>query len=105
MLLEREELIKTLRRVSLLTSDRNMGITVHYHGGQVDFMAAHPDLGTACCWMPVEDTNRNEEVILNAAYLMEAVRKVKADTVPLFFPIKDYAPAWIDNELIMPMKR
>ena len=43
----RQKVLQALRRVAILTSDRNKGVNVQINPGKMEFTATHPDLGTA----------------------------------------------------------
>ncbi len=105
------QLMHTLRRVAILTSDRNKGVNMTVSPGKMELTATHPDLGTARDVIDVDYSGEDFTVIVNAAYLIEAIGAIDTDTVALEFheegapvilrpiPSKDYF------NLVMPMRR
>jgi DNA polymerase III subunit beta len=108
---DRGRFIQTLRRVAILTSDRNRGITLDMHPGQMEITAVHPDLGTAKDVIDVEYEGEAFSLIVNVLYLMESLASVDSDTVMFEFheegepiivtpdPPKNYF------NLVMPMRK
>ncbi|MGB6064301.1 MAG: DNA polymerase III subunit beta [Desulfomonilaceae bacterium] len=107
----RQKVLQALRRVAILTSDRNKGVDVGVNPGKMEFTATHPDLGTAKDTVEVEYGGEEFTIIVNVGYLIEALSVVDTDTVSLEFhqegaplvirpePVKDYF------NLVMPMRR
>jgi len=105
------QLMHTLRRVAILTSDRNKGVNLKMSPGKMELTATHPDLGTARDVIDVEYTGDEFIVIVNAAYLIEAIGAIDTETVGIEFheegapvilrpiPSKDYF------NLVMPMRK
>ena len=107
----RTGLLQLLKRVAVLTSDRNKGITVRLVPGTLEMTAVHPDLGTAHDEIDVEYDGEERVVIINAAYLMEALAAIDSDEV-LFEFSKEKSPIIIRPDppknyfnLVMPMRR
>lgn len=108
---DRQELIQTLRRVAVLTSDRNKGIIVQIAPGKMELTATHPDLGTAKDAITVDYHGDEFEIIINVAYLIESLGVVDTDKISIEYqkeggpviirpyPAKDYF------NLVMPMRR
>jgi DNA polymerase-3 subunit beta len=80
---ERIPLIQALRRVQVLTSDRNRGITMTLKSGALDMTATHPDLGSASDSVIVDYEGQGYEIIINVNYLLEALSVVDTDSVTL----------------------
>jgi len=105
-----EALMRCLKRVTLLTSDLNKGATVQIEGGTMTLTATHPDLGTATDSVEVEHEGEPIEVVLNAAYLLDALSVLESETVRLEYR-PDGKPIIIrpsDGEyfsLVMPMRK
>jgi len=108
---DRHELAQTLRRVAVLTSDRNKGILVEVAPGKMELTATHPDLGTAKYALTVDYRGEEFEIIINVAYMIESLGVVDTDKISLEYqkegapviirpyPAKDYF------NLVMPMRR
>lgn len=104
-------LMQLLKRVAVLTSDRNKGITVRLVPGSLEMTAVHPDLGTARDEIDIQYDGDEHVVIINAVYLMEALGVIDSDDV-LFEFSKEKTPIIIRPEpeknyfnLVMPMRR
>lgn len=109
--INRQELIRTVRRVAVLTSDRNKGITIQVLPGNMEVTAVHPDLGTAKDILNVQYDGEEFSMIVNASYLQEAVAAIDTDVVSMEFhkegsPIV-LRPDGIDTyfNLVMPMRK
>jgi DNA polymerase-3 subunit beta len=109
--INRQELIRTVRRVAVLTSDRNKGITIQVVPGNMEVTAVHPDLGTAKDALNVQYEGEEFSIIVNASYLQEAVAAIDTDLVSLEFH-KEGSPIILRPEevdtyfnLVMPMRK
>lgn len=107
----RQGLIQTLRRVAVLTSDRNRGISVTVSPGKMEFKASHPDLGTAQDEVHVEYDGEEFQMIINVSYLIEALGIIDTEKVSVEYS-KEGAPIIIRPvppknyfNLVMPMRK
>lgn len=107
----RLSLMQGLKRVAVLTSERNKGVTVRVIQGKMELTAFHPDLGTARDVVDVEYTDEDFSIIVNVNYLLEALSVVDTDTASLEFH-KEGAPIIIRPHpaksyfnLVMPMRK
>lgn len=108
---DRAKLLQTAKRVAILTSERNKGLNVTVSENQIELTATHPDLGTARDVLDVEYSGEEFTIIINAAYLMEALNAVDSEAITLEYhregapivvrpdPAKDYF------NLVMPMRK
>lgn len=80
---DRAKMAQTIKRVAVLTSERNKGIFVAFSAGKLEMTATHPDLGTAKDSVEVEYNGNEFEIIFNAAYLLESLGAMDTDTVVL----------------------
>lgn len=108
---DRVRLLQTLRRVAVLTSDRNKGITMELTPGSMELTATHPDLGMARDVVEVQYEGDEFSLIINVAYLIESLGVVDSEMVSLEYE-KEGAPVIIRpdpaNEyfnLVMPMRK
>jgi DNA polymerase-3 subunit beta len=108
---ERGALIRTLRRAAVLTSDRNRGVQLQVRPHVLECLATHPDLGTARDELAVEYDGDEFELVVNVAYLLEALSVVDAENVSLEYG-EEGAPLMVRPEpaqhyfsLVMPMSR
>jgi DNA polymerase-3 subunit beta len=107
----RQNVLQALRRVAILTSDRNKGVNVEVSPGKMEFTATHPDLGTARDVVEVDYQGEEFALIINVGYLIESLNVVDTDTVSFEFH-REGAPLVIRPEpvkgyfnLVMPMRK
>ena len=108
---DRTKLLQTLRRVAILTSERNKGVDVIINSGRIEITAVHPDLGAAKDELEVDYEGDSISLLINVAYFIESLSAVDTDTVSLEFH-REGAPIVIRPEpaktyfnLVMPMRR
>jgi DNA polymerase III subunit beta len=107
----RQKVLQALKRVAILTSDRNKGVNVQVNPGKMEFTATHPDLGTARDVVEVEYQGEEFGMIINVGYLIESLNVVDTDTISFEFH-REGAPLVIRPEpvkgyfnLVMPMRK
>ncbi|MBI4963542.1 MAG: DNA polymerase III subunit beta [Desulfomonile tiedjei] len=107
----RVNMTQSLRKVAVLTSERNRGINVQVNPGSLEVTATHPDLGTARDIIEVDYQGEGFEVIVNVTYLMESLAAVDTDIVSIEYH-KEGAPIVIRPDpakeyfnLVMPMRK
>jgi DNA polymerase-3 subunit beta len=81
--LGRESLQSAIRRVSLLSSERNRAIKISVADSQLEVSASSPELGEARESLPVEFDGEGVEIGFNAQYLLEFLSAVGTDEVIL----------------------
>ena len=81
--LGRDALQSAIRRVSLLSSERNRAIKVAASDGQLELSASSPELGEARESLPIEYEGETVEVGFNAQYLLEFLAAVGTDEIVL----------------------
>jgi DNA polymerase-3 subunit beta len=81
--LGREVLLSAIRRVSLLSSERNRAIRVAVDDGRLELSASSPDLGEARESVPTEYTGDAVEIGFNAQYLLDFLSVAGTDEVGL----------------------
>lgn len=108
---DRTKLLQTTKRVAILTSERNKGLNVTVTPNLMELTATHPDLGTAQDMVDVEYSGEEFTIIINAAYLLEALNVVDSETITLEYH-RDGAPIVIRPDpakdyfnLVMPMRK
>jgi DNA polymerase-3 subunit beta len=69
----RDELLHTLRRVSILSSERARGVRFKLAKGSLVIVASNPDMGEASEELQVEFRGEPMEVGFNARYLLEVL--------------------------------
>jgi DNA polymerase-3 subunit beta len=110
--LGREALQSAIRRVSLLSSERNRAIKVTLAQGQLELSASSPELGEAKESLPVDYEGEGVEIGFNAQYLLdflsaEATNEIvlelrDAESQGLLRPAGDEAYAY--RYVVMPMR-
>jgi DNA polymerase III subunit beta len=108
---DRLRILQTLRRVAILTSDRNKGITIEVSPGKMVFSAVHPDLGTARDVVDVDYSGDELSLIVNVSYMMESLGTVDTELVSFEFH-EEGDPIIVTPEppknyfnLVMPMRK
>ena len=79
----RERFLQTLRRVSLLSSDKSHAVKLELAPGTLRVLSQNPDLGDAREDVPVEYTGEPLKIGFNSRYLTDVVAALKADDVRL----------------------
>ena len=107
---DRMRLLQALKRVAILTSDRNRGINMSVAPGRMELTASHQDLGAARDVVEVDYKDEEFSLIINVAYLIEALGVVDTETISIEY-IKEGAPVIIRPHpvkdyfnLVMPMR-
>jgi DNA polymerase-3 subunit beta len=108
---DRSKLTQSLRRVGVLTSDRNRGVNFRAWSGYIELIATHPDLGVAKDRVEVGYEGDEIEFIVNSGYLIEALSVIDTDSVTMEYQkeggpiiIRPNPPADYFN-LVMPMRK
>jgi DNA polymerase-3 subunit beta len=70
----RERLLETLRRVSLLSTDKAHAVKLELAAGQLRVLSNNPDLGDAKEELPVEYTGEKLSIGFNARYLIDILQ-------------------------------
>lgn len=108
------ELVNTVKRVGLMTSDRNRGLQFSYDGkGVVNIVCRNPELGEASDLIVVDSGNIEPfEIILNRDYVLDSLQALNTQTVFVFVDSNPGKPvvfkAARDDEnfnIIMPMRK
>jgi len=71
--LEQEQLLRALRRVAILSSDRYRGIKLEVTAGKISISASNPDLGEAVEEIEVDHKSKPLSVGFNARYLIDVL--------------------------------
>ncbi|MFN0125846.1 MAG: DNA polymerase III subunit beta [Verrucomicrobiales bacterium] len=105
---EREHLLKSIQRVSLLSSDKASTVKLHFLDGEVKLSASSADVGEAEESLPVKYSGREMAIAFNPEYFMAPLRNLANDEVHLDL-IDELSPGVIKtNEpflyVIMPMR-
>jgi len=77
VIVNRNELIHALKRVSVLSTDRSRGVKFTFSPGNLDISASNPDLGEAKEELPAQYKGESFEVGFNAKYFIDALAAIK----------------------------
>ena len=83
--LDRESFLATLKRISLMSSDKSRSVTLDVHDGQLELSSQSPDLGDAKEEMNVDYHGENLKIGFNSRYLIDAVASIEGEKVLLEF--------------------
>ena len=81
--LERETFLNSLRRVSLLASDKSNSIKLNFNKNNIDITANTPEVGEAKESLPVQYKGRDFSIAFNPEFLMAPLRALTEDEVYL----------------------
>jgi DNA polymerase-3 subunit beta len=79
----RQRLLETLRRVSLLSSDKSHAVKLELSPGLLRVLSQNPDLGDAKEEVPVEYAGEPLKIGFNARYITDVAAVLKSDDVRL----------------------
>jgi len=85
--LERETFLNSLRRVSLLASEKSNSIKLNFSKNNIDITANTPEVGEAKESLPVQYKGRDFAIAFNPEFLMAPLRSLTEDEV--FFDLID----------------
>ncbi|WP_367872508.1 DNA polymerase III subunit beta [Luteolibacter sp. Populi] len=106
--LPREAVFDTVRRVSLLSSDKSNSVKLVFGENSVEVTANSPDVGEARETMEVQYTGKAMQIAFNPEFLMAPLRALESETVYLDL-IDEMSPGVIRIDgsflyVIMPMR-
>jgi len=112
LLVSREDLTDSIRRVSLLSTERSRGIKFYLDKNRLRLFSSNPEIGEARDKLAVEYSGQEMEIGFNSQYLLDFLSTVSAEKVRL--ELKDENSAVLlrpDSEedvrnvyVLMPMK-
>jgi DNA polymerase III subunit beta len=79
--LERETFLNSLRRVSLLASDKSNSIKLNFSKNNIDITANTPEVGEAKEALPVQYKGRDFSIAFNPEFLMAPLRALAEDEI------------------------
>ncbi len=106
--LERETFLNSLRRVSLLASDKSNSIKLNFTKNNIDITANTPEVGEAKESLPVSYKGREFSIAFNPEFLMAPLRNLAEDEIFLDL-IDEMSPGVIKIQspflyVLMPMR-
>jgi DNA polymerase III subunit beta len=94
VVIEREQLLTALRRVSLVTTDKANSTRLTFSANQLTLLTNTPDVGEARETLPVKYAGKEITVTFNPEYVMDPLRNLDSDDVT--FEMNDgHSPALI----------
>lgn len=108
--LKREDFLKTLKRVSIMSREKSNAVKMDISDGQLVISSSNPDLGEARDEIEVEYSGESLEIGFNARYIIDSLSVMKGDIVS--FSLHDQlSPTLLMEEgeenykcVIMPMR-
>lgn len=106
----RELLLKVLRRVSIFSSEKSKGVKLSFKNGQLDVFTANTEIGEASESIEAEFSGKEIEIGFNARYFIDILNSISEEDVKI--EIKDeFGPVLIKGingedhlSIIMPMR-
>lgn len=80
-LVQRESLVSSLKRVSLLSNSKSKGVTFALNGGRMDITSNNPELGDAKEEIEVEYKGKDMRIGFNARYVLDVLSSMHDDIV------------------------
>jgi DNA polymerase-3 subunit beta len=81
--INRKRLVDSLRRISILSSDRTLGLKLTLKPGMLRVNTSNPDLGEAKEDIEIEYSGQGMNVGFNARYLLDALSTISTDSIDL----------------------
>ena len=79
----RSQFISTLKRISLVASDKSGGVQLHIEPGLMKIISQNPDVGEGTEELDVDYAGENVSIGFNARYLLDALGALPYDEVAL----------------------
>lgn len=90
--LEREELLRAVRRVSVMTTDKSNAIRLTFSANQLIINITSQEVGEGRETIPVKYTGKEISIVFNPEYVMDPLKNMDDDEV--FFELSDgHSPA------------
>jgi DNA polymerase-3 subunit beta len=80
---DRESLLHSLKRVSLLSNQKSKGVTLTFSKNKMEITSNNPDMGTAKEELDVNYAGREMKIGFNARYVLEVLNSMNEDKVDL----------------------
>ncbi len=108
--LRRDDLLSSLKRVSLLSNQKSKGVTLNFVDGRLEITSNNPELGDAKEEIAVAYNGKGIKIGFNARYIMDVLNSISEDEID--FDLKDQLSPGVvrPNEdanytcVIMPMR-
>jgi DNA polymerase-3 subunit beta len=83
--LPREEIMSSIRRVSLLSSERSRGIKLNLDKDQIRFFSSNPEIGEARDKLDIDYEGPEIEIGFNSQYIIDFLSVVTSDKIQIEF--------------------
>ena len=108
VVISREQLLETVRRVSLLSSDKSNSVKLIFSENQIEVSANSPDVGEAQETLEVSYSGPDMQIAFNPEFLQAPLRALDTDNIYLDL-IDEMSPGVIRIEgsflyVLMPMR-
>ena len=106
--LPRESVVDTLRRVSLVVSERSFYVQLKFADNKIDFQANSSDVGEGSDFVPIAYNDTEIVISFNPVFMIEPMERLDSDTVSM--KMNDgYSPVALCTDdgflyVIMPMR-
>ena len=110
LLVQREPLVASLRRVSLLSNTKSKGVTISLAGGRMEITSNNPELGDAKEEIEVQYRGKDMKIGFNAKYILDVLTSMQDEIIRIEFndqlspglirPVEDKSYTCV----VMPMK-
>lgn len=81
LLVKRETLLASLKRVSLLSNTKSKGVTLSLTAGKLEITSNNPELGDAREELEVDYSGKEMKIGFNAKYILDVLNSMHEDTV------------------------
>lgn len=79
--IDREQLLATIRRVSLVTTEQSNAIKMLFSANQLTVSSSTPSIGEARDTMPIKYAGKEIAIVFNPAFVMDPLRRIDDDEV------------------------
>ena len=81
--IRRDDLLASLRRVSLLSNQKSKGVTLNFSTGKLEITSNNPELGDAKEEIEVDYQGNGLKIGFNAKYIMDVLTSIDEDEISL----------------------
>ena len=83
MKVNREALLSSLKRVSLLSNQKSKGVTLSLTNGKLEITSNNPDLGDAKEELEVDYSGTGLKIGFNAKYMMDVLGSINDENIKI----------------------
>jgi len=87
--IDRDKMLRSLKRMSVMSSERFSGVKIEVSGGKVLLSSINPDVGEAKDEIDISYQGENMTVGYNVRYLIDAIDVIHEDTISLMMRGKE----------------